>query len=593
MDRDYQKWDPLPMKELGASLSATDRPIKGLDARIRHGASLMEFTFMGSGKGSSQSFTPESIGREEREALRYMAKENKVKTTTHASPSLAPISGLTQNGFSQEAAQKTMEEISKAIHFAAEASTGGAVVFHAGEWQRSIGDTMGGEGKLKGYDGEEKKKQIFYADKDGKIAALEKDKKYFKPIIDENLTKEFNEKYGDDKSFQSIIHKKDEYGNVETDEYTYDRVIKEIDSGGKLKEEINDVYRSIYNEDVQFLNDDDKYFKFVTLDSLKQTKHQAEQTKSQILEYKDRLEVYKTRGNEAEVNQMKRVIESLEVQEAHVKSQIYEQQEKLKEYKPIEVRGLEFSAKNMATLGIEAMEATIDQRKKGNDIAPIFLSPEGYDVNLFGSSPRELATLVEKSREQMVEQIWSKEKGTVTEGRWKGVVNSEADAKKFARDHIRATVDIGHLNMMKAKFDETKGDNFDDWLIGELKDAADRDTIGHAHLSDNMGFNDEHLTVGDGNAPVKRFIQTLRESKSKVDEFMVEGGSFNWVESFQESLEYFNSPVYSLDHKLGMHDFSTGPTWTGHGFSPYRIVGKYAPSEQFKGKPYWGGVDLN
>ena len=44
------------------------------------------------------------------------------------------------------------------------------------------------------------------------------------------------------------------------------------------------------------------------------------------------------------------------------------------------------------------------------------------------------------------------------------------------------------------------------------------------HLADNFGYEDEHLTPGQGNAPIEEFVKRLRKEGYK-GKFVVEPGS--------------------------------------------------------------------
>ena len=51
----------LGPKEIGTGANPFEHPLSGLNARIKHGAGRVEFTFFGAGKGNKERFTPESI----------------------------------------------------------------------------------------------------------------------------------------------------------------------------------------------------------------------------------------------------------------------------------------------------------------------------------------------------------------------------------------------------------------------------------------------------------------------------------------------------------------------------------------------------
>ena len=107
-------------------------------ARIFHGANRVEFGFFGYGKGEEKRYTPETFGKRERQDMKDLAEFNKIQTTTHASVGVSGLSGLSQGRFDEQKRKESIDEVRRAVHFAAQATTGGAIVFHAAEAPRPI-----------------------------------------------------------------------------------------------------------------------------------------------------------------------------------------------------------------------------------------------------------------------------------------------------------------------------------------------------------------------------------------------------------------------------------------------------------------------
>ncbi|MCD6589893.1 hypothetical protein J7K74_01755, partial [Candidatus Woesearchaeota archaeon] len=130
----------LPPSKIGISANPFAHPIQALQERLRQGASKVEFTFFGAGKGNKQSFTPESLGKVERRALKDLAKINEAEVTTHATVQVAGLAGFNPEAyrFSDQYRNQALKEIAKAIDFAADATTGGAIVVHTSEFPRKI-----------------------------------------------------------------------------------------------------------------------------------------------------------------------------------------------------------------------------------------------------------------------------------------------------------------------------------------------------------------------------------------------------------------------------------------------------------------------
>ena len=123
-------------------------------------------------------------------------------------------------------------------------------------------------------------------------------------------------------------------------------------------------------------------------------------------------------------------------------------------------------------------------------------------------------------------------------------------------------------------------------MLKEIDKMHEKKVLGHFHLADNFGFDDEHLTPGQGNAPIREFVKKL---KSKgYDDFIVEGGSFNPTTALQDTWSYFGTPVYSSHPRGSFRDFRQ--KHFEYKSTPLYIAGAYAPSNQFK---TWSEVPLH
>lgn len=85
-------------------------------------------------------------------------------------------------------------------------------------------------------------------------------------------------------------------------------------------------------------------------------------------------------------------------------------------------------------------------------------------------------------------------------------------------EHVGITLDVGHANTTKT---------LDDFLGSER--------IVHAHIHDNMGDHDSHLTIGEGNIDWKRTMSSLLERDITM---IIEARS---LESGAASLEFLRS----------------------------------------------------
>ena len=76
----------LDIEGIGVSTAPMKGQLESLKARVFAGANAVELGFSGAGKGSmgQGAPTPGSYGKDEREAMRELAKINEVKLSTHA-----------------------------------------------------------------------------------------------------------------------------------------------------------------------------------------------------------------------------------------------------------------------------------------------------------------------------------------------------------------------------------------------------------------------------------------------------------------------------------------------------------------------------
>lgn len=128
--------------ELGMSLGLGPVPnVQAIGAKLRPGAKKLEFVFTGMGKGSGQGQTPEMYGLKQRQALLEMGTANRVDFTTHSTVGVYGLAGMDQQGnFSKTSKTMSLQEVKRAIEFAADVGRGGPVVVHTGEFNRPVVD---------------------------------------------------------------------------------------------------------------------------------------------------------------------------------------------------------------------------------------------------------------------------------------------------------------------------------------------------------------------------------------------------------------------------------------------------------------------
>jgi len=135
---------------------------QGIAAKMKAGANAIEIQFGGVGRGNAQgAHTPGMHGKDQRTAIKELAEINEVNLTTHASFGIMGLAGQDQQGnFNKDQRRSSVDEIKRAMEFAADTALGGSVVVHTGEFQRPIAEEPWAQedGKFifKGHEAEEK-----------------------------------------------------------------------------------------------------------------------------------------------------------------------------------------------------------------------------------------------------------------------------------------------------------------------------------------------------------------------------------------------------------------------------------------------------
>lgn len=134
--------DPVfGIRTIGASKwvdQSNPDPIKAIQGEIWAGAGHIEITAPGTGRGGRGNSTYEEFDTEQRQAIRELVKVNKVNLSVHATPNVQMTGFDNRSGFQEELRERSIQEVKKAIDFARDASSGGSVVVHTGEFPRSF-----------------------------------------------------------------------------------------------------------------------------------------------------------------------------------------------------------------------------------------------------------------------------------------------------------------------------------------------------------------------------------------------------------------------------------------------------------------------
>lgn len=242
-----------------------------------------------------------------------------------------------------------------------------------------------------------------------------------------------------------------------------------------------------------------------------------------------------------------------------------------------------------ANAGIFAMEQSNKLSKVKKLDKPLSISMENLFPESYGAHPDEITNLVQGSRKRMINLL--KSRGY-----------SEEEAKKEAKDHINATIDAGHMNMWRKYWQGDKNSieendkDFNDWMIKKMDQMYQDGIIGHIHLTDNYGYQDDHLAPGEGNTPIKEIVENLKK-KGYKGKIIVEPGA-DWstdnsgFHSVMKTWRLFGSPVYGAAGSVPAGPRNWGQVqygFFGQNQPPYFTFGGYSPSEEWT---LWSGVPL-
>ena len=579
----------LPMEDVGFPTPPMQDQVQSLKQRIFQGVSKVELGFMGAGKGSMQggNTTPEMLGKPHREAIRDLAALNKIELSTHVTTRVGNLSGLGERNYSDEARARALEEIRRTIDFAADTTQGGAIVVHTGEFQRPISDWKG----FRMYEDEAEKAVVsFVNEQTGEIASVKRDQKVYWPEME--VDEEGNFKLDEHGSF--IPKFNEETGQFEVREFTEEdarRVQRFYEQQGrhispdqaKLFAQLETQKRNAEAWGVQ--TGHRAKSELAQLRRLEEDKRFLEERWDQLSPAVREMEKNRFRGQipEDRLAQMSaleafdEVIGSVNAQLKYsrdVSTNYIENakrlEEQIKNTKDPEEYTLKRSSQTLAEAAMVAMEKSQKMRQEQggryDQYKPLYISPENIFPESYGGHPEELKKIVLSAREEMARQLM--------ERRGKG----ESEAKKLAEQHIKATFDIGHANVWRKYFkDDPDGKKFNAWLVKQAEELAKDNIIGHLHVTDNFGYNDEHLAPGEGNAPIRDFLEAMK--RHGVTDLIVEGSHTD----FHNLREGWREIAGSVRHSFGLeHDrwVNIENSYFGRAASPYFLYGDAAPNPE-------------
>jgi len=698
------------VKDVGMSvpMGIAAQNVGGIYSKIRMGAGSLEIQFPGKFGGQRQAMTPGMFGEDQRQAIRELANINEINLTTHSSYGIMGLMGRDERGnFSVSNATQEVNEIKRAIDFAADTAGGGSVVVHSGEWDRPmtdmvINDETGSRINL-GWDLQGTGRNMFRKRMaeigDANFVMLDdRDSRVFEQVTkDKDVAypewkRAEGDQWGVDQEGNKVWIQKGDYVNYEgrkiKDENTYDPVkgrVPEFDEAGqrfktrmmhfvdfqdeakeynkwakknwqvlakqkglKSKEDFdkNWYYLKMYPEEAYIratLESNEGYSRgwalqfssriqeqLNTIKKLRKAKEYYEQLDRNIPE-EEKWKIMKQDvlyglpgtlvppESKHPIELINKAIKDAEANLEYERLSGYTQEQQAKdtaESKEHIVTPVKRFEKITTMLYAQAALHAFQRSKDPNN--PVTLTIENLFPERFGGHPEELRWIIKKVRERMVEYLTSEKmpyaeaekiptkKGESTFGRnpyfVPGVTKEEAE--KIAERHVKATFDTGHANMWKkfwvnipGKTPEENDKEFKKWYLQEFEKLAKEKMIGNVHLADNLGYWDDHLSPGQGNAPVKEVMDILK--KHGYDgPLTVEPGAdastdLSDFHGLMKTWKYLGSPIYGM----GMGGGGGGPqTWSdvhysyfGQNKPPYYIFGAYAPSNDWT---LWSQVPL-
>ena len=620
----------LSPKDIGVSAPPFGDQLQGLKAKIFQGASKVELGFMGRGKGSMQggNTTPEMFGKDERIDMRELAKINKIQLTTHATPNAGSLAGFQQDKFDEALRESTLHEIQRAIDFAADTTNGGAVVVHAQEYPRPIRDKYYTKEGFTGYPEEDKRAIRYLVDeRSGQVTPVRKNVPIYEPVYLDHP--DDKEKYWTDvdgnkiskttKDIRELFKRVPDWDDKNKDFRTVKR------EWAYFEERSKDWSRD-HPDDKK--TPEEMWFKVQIENQILRNKGGAlfhgrlyEGARKNYYSLKDAYDFYKNiektvpreeqwrlmdsqnlmRGSAAQYIQRESKLpsqwikEQLEQEEMEMRF-IHESsassdaeastlQENIANTQPI----WKYAEKKTNDTIARAALYAFDREKKpsregwhGWDVRggekferPLFIAVENFFPEIHGGHPDEVKSMVQDSRRKLAKMLQTQ----------RGL--SEGKAQKEAESRVKATWDTSHANMWRKYFESKPGESlehtdkrFKEWYLKKAKEWKDENIIGHVHVSDNFGWEDEHVVPGQGNAPIKEFIKLMKDKAEKGEIDVIVEPAHQDYKAMLGGWKLFGSSIYGLERGRRDSWLDVERSYFGRNAPPYFLYGESAPDPE-------------
>ncbi len=654
--------------------------VPGILAKIRTGAKTLELGLGNrpGGKGGQGGHSAGMYGLKQRQALREAAKANRVDFTTHTSVGVSGLSGQGQQGFSRESKEMSVQEIKRALEFAADVGQGGPVVVHTGEYQRPMKSARWNQDekwkdKFEWYENEDERGSYQVVDtRTGQvITEARKGRTISRPVWkkfeqgdkfwDKEGGRSYTDKHGEVVREGDYI---DYWGNkvdratrvpiwdnekqsFKIEQLTWDKLGEEAeqltsearkfwrehrnDTNGSWDKSMWRRFKDVKSEeDIEVFEEEahvissletnaansrawastymqDFEENIEMLDKLKKAKEIYKKIEEstdeeekwrlrksqQISEFVPPTEKYPSELLDTQINRVQSRIKQARDSASGQMSQAQDQMETLKHIQSAQTYALKEAHDSYARGGIYAYEKSRELERKGQLKKNLNLAMENLFPEAYGAHPDEIIDLVQKSRERMVDLM-------VQKG------HNLKDAQTASKQSLSMTFDTGHMNMWRKywKGDPTQNPeqndkDFNKWALEMTGKMVKAGVIGHVHLDDNYGYQDEHLAPGEGNTPIKEMVKILKENGYKGELIVEPGADFTTdnggFESVMKTWSHFGTPIKGTGTSFSRAT-STGKSWGsiqyghfGQNQPAYFTFGAYSPSEDWT---LWTGVPL-
>lgn len=605
-------------KDIGVSAHPGQDQLQQIKARIFQGASKVELGFFGRGKGSFQggNTNPEMYGTWERIDMRELAKINKISLTTHASTATGSLAGMGQQGFDEAAREQAIHEIERAVDFAADVTNGGAIVVHAQEFQRPIRDYYGHE-KFEAYPEEKDRSVRYLVDKrSGQMIPVRRNEVFYEPTYKEypgdptawiglkgqripkteretaklfermpeitwkegvptftphkvtwdeielradelNKANEGKPKVTAEKLFYQI-QIENQIAQQRGSSLFYGRYYKDSENHLKAVREAYDFYKKLDES----LPENEKW-KIMQQHGSNRTLFLPPETINPAVYLKDEVE-------KAE-NDLRQVHQS----SAAADAQAEQQRETLNNLYAVKDYALDKTADTVARSAIYAWDREHHLRqdvREGDKMEkPLFIAVENLFPEMYGGHPDEIKEIVKKSREAMVD--------TLVKNPEKYGHHTREEAVELAKSHIKATWDTGHAFIWK-KYFKGSDSEFHDWYMKKAKEWKDEGIIGHVHITDNFGWEDEHVVPGQGIVPIKEFVNLMKDKVDKGEIDLIVEPNHQDHKALLGGWRLFGSSIYgtAFGKRDGWADVQF--SYFGRNAPPYFLYGETAPDPE-------------